>query len=52
MKEGEYDLDWGSIDPCPDAIGPGVGMMVRVVVGLAAPDPPYRLEIAPVGWVE
>jgi putative transposase len=23
VKEGEYDLDWGGTDPCPDATGPG-----------------------------
>ena len=23
VKEGEYDLDWGGTDPCPDATGSG-----------------------------
>jgi putative transposase len=23
VKEGEYDIDWGRLDPCPDTGGPG-----------------------------
>jgi putative transposase len=48
VKEGEYDMDWGRLDPCPDIGGPGWEQSRwRHKVGLAALDPPYGMGEPP-----